>query len=113
MKALTKAVADYTRGVTLAKDFEDDRKKDCAWLGVDFEGDDEEWEPPALPKAREVVINRHKPIKKTAKYTVGYGGTAYGAAQKGMAVAGGVGLKGALHLRLRARQHSPAARIGV
>lgn len=86
------------RDITLAKDFEQELKAACDRLGVDFDGgdDDEDWEAPPIPKARSVVINNHKLLKKTAKYTVGYGGTGLGVAQKGMALASGVGVKGAL-----------------
>ncbi len=125
LKALVKAVADYTRGktqagiadvrdgwnawrekdpkefadrgVTLAKDFEQELKADCEWLGVDFDGEeDDEWEPPPIPQARTVVVNRHKLIKKGVKYAGSYGISGYGVAQKGMALASGVGVKGAL-----------------
>jgi hypothetical protein len=125
LKALVKAIAEYTRGktragitdvrdcwnawrekdpkefadrgITLANDFELELKADCEWLGVDFESaDEDEWDAPAIPKARTLVINRHKLIKKTGKYAASYGGSAYGAAQKGMALASGVGIKGAL-----------------
>lgn len=85
------------RGVMLAKDFEQELKTAYERLHLEYEGDDEEeWEPPAIPKARTVVVNNRKLLKKGAKYTMGYGGTALGATQKGIALAGGASLKAAL-----------------
>lgn len=85
------------RGMTLAKDFEQELKSAGGRLGVEFDDeDDEDWEAPGIPKARTVVINLHKKKKKAAKYTVGQMGNAYSAAQKGMAIASGAGTKAAL-----------------
>jgi hypothetical protein len=86
------------RGIALAGDFEQELRAACERLGVEFDGEDDEedWEAPAIPKARTVVVNNHKVLKKGAKYTVTYGSSAAGVAQKGVAIAGGVGVKGAV-----------------
>lgn len=86
------------RGITLARDFEQELKAACEWLGVVFDGDggEEDWEAPAIPKARTVVVNNHKVLKKGTKYVVSYGSSAASVAQKSMAIASGVGMKTAL-----------------
>jgi hypothetical protein len=86
------------RGVTLGKDFEQELQADCEWLGVNYDaGDDDDFEPAAIPKARTVVVNRYaKYAKKTAKYVGSYGSSGYGVVDKAKALAGGAGIKAAV-----------------
>jgi hypothetical protein len=86
------------RGVTLGQDFEQELQTDCEWLGVNYDaGDDDDYEPPAIPKARPEVVNRYvKFAKKGAKYVGGYGSSAYGVADKTKALVGGATVKAAV-----------------